>query len=81
MCVFERSVMQDTGQNIVSKYDYNTGTSGNGGVTDHFTQVVCKGTTEIGCGATICNDGAFSVCNYSPPGNFRGEFLANVFKP
>ncbi|KAF7339713.1 Fruiting body protein SC7 [Mycena sanguinolenta] len=47
----------------------------------HFTQVVWKATTEIGCAVQTC-DGIFAgfgpaqyyVCEYSPQGNVIGEF-------
>ena len=35
--------------------------------TGHFTQVVWKGTTNLGCGTS----GRILVCRYSPPGNMR----------
>ena len=40
----------------------------------HYTQVVWKSTTEVGCGNAVCDD--FSqvwVCNYSPAGNVTGQ--------
>ncbi|KAG5718583.1 Cell wall protein PRY3 [Termitomyces sp. T112] len=52
----------------------------------HFTQVVWKGTTQLGCAVQLC-DGMFSasfgkakfyVCEYSPAGNIIGEFAQNV---
>ena len=44
--------------------------------TGHFTQVVWKSTTGLGCGFNAgCR---MYVCNYSPPGNFLGQFDANV---
>ncbi|KAM0788908.1 hypothetical protein ACM66B_002989 [Microbotryomycetes sp. NB124-2] len=43
---------------------------------DHFTQVVWRKTTELGCSKTVCPSlkgtswgGSFFVCLYSPPGN------------
>lgn len=63
-------------------YDYNNpGFSPN---TGHFTQVVWKGTTEIGCGyKTGCATGWPNVwvCQYNPPGNYIGQFANNVFPP
>lgn len=63
-------------------YDYNNpGFSSN---TGHFTQVVWKGTTEIGCGfKSGCTTGWANVwvCQYNPPGNYIGQFTANVFPP
>lgn len=46
------------------------------GGTGHFTQVVWKGTTQVGMAAS--EDGCFVVANYLPPGNFSGRFPENV---
>merc|ERR1712008_159805 len=56
--------------------------------TGHFTQVVWKSTTRLGCAVHVCkplqpmgwNPGNFFVCEYSPPGNYRGQFAANVLQ-
>ncbi|KAF8606834.1 PR-1-like protein, partial [Ceratobasidium sp. AG-I] len=48
----------------------------------HFTQVVWKGTTEVGCAVTSCTglltgySGAvqYHVCEYRAPGNVIGQF-------
>ncbi|KAL4989358.1 CAP domain-containing protein [Aspergillus falconensis] len=56
----------------------------------HFSQIVWKGTTEVGCATVSCPslgnvDSAsavpFTVCNYSPAGNYDGEYADNVLKP
>ena len=48
----------------------------------HFTQMVWDDTTEIGCGeARFFVEGwhkAISVCRYSPPGNWRGQYTEHV---
>lgn len=54
----------------------------------HFTQVVWKSSTKVGCYTAKCPAGTvlsfpswYTVCNYSPPGNFGGEYAENVLPP
>lgn len=35
----------------------------------HYTQVVWKGTTHVGCAKAECKGNMLVVCNYDPPGN------------
>ncbi|CAD6581467.1 MAG: hypothetical protein CYPHOPRED_001584 [Cyphobasidiales sp. Tagirdzhanova-0007] len=65
-------------------------------VYSHFTQVVWKASTQLGCFQATCStfvDGSgalvfpteylpakYTVCNYSPAGNVEGEFGQNVQK-
>jgi len=64
-------------------YDFNNpGFSSGAG---HFTQVVWKGSTTVGCYMKVCYDlfpgwgnSNLLVCEYSPPGNYMGQFSANV---
>jgi len=52
----------------------------------HFTQVVWKATTQVGCAVKDCSGifdpsfglAHFHVCEYSPAGNVIGEFAQNV---
>ncbi|KAL7272135.1 hypothetical protein RUND412_005077 [Rhizina undulata] len=52
--------------------------------TGHFTQMVWKETTSVGCAAVECDAllggwrGWLVVCQYDPPGNWEGRFLENV---
>ena len=46
--------------------------------TGHFTQVVWKQSTQLGCGVTTCRGMDIWVCEYDPPGNVQGMFRQNV---
>ncbi|KAI9870450.1 MAG: hypothetical protein M1830_004239 [Pleopsidium flavum] len=56
----------------------------------HFSQIVWKDTKSVGCYTQACPGGLanvgsktpkfFTVCNYSPPGNFAGDYT-KVGKP
>ena len=72
--------------NEMSRYNYTSGTS-NGGEVGHFTQVVWRSTTAIGCAVnTDCDVMPFLggtkrtvvVCHYDPPGNYVGATLQQV---
>uniref|UniRef100_A0ACD6ANP0 Uncharacterized protein n=1 Tax=Avena sativa TaxID=4498 RepID=A0ACD6ANP0_AVESA len=61
-------------------YHLSSNTCDAGKVCGHYTQVVWRKSTRIGCARVVCagNRGVFITCNYNPPGNFNGErpFLA-----
>lgn len=49
--------------------------------TGHFTQVIWRETERVGCATATSSGpkgGIYLTCNYDPPGNFLGEFVANV---
>lgn len=66
-----------------SKHDYKSN-DWRGGISGHFTQVVWKGTTEIGCAYNPkCEKDGYKglyVCQYNPAGN-NGQYTKNVFPP
>ncbi|XP_076661420.1 uncharacterized protein LOC143365263 [Halictus rubicundus] len=48
----------------------------------HFTQLVWKGTTSMGIGMAIGDEGeTYIVCFYQPPGNVPEEYAENVLSP
>jgi Cysteine-rich secretory protein family. len=70
--------------NEIRNYDFdNVDRSGNNG-SGHFTQLVWKESTEVGCGKGYqARDGLqfeYVVCQYSPAGNFMGKYKTNVNK-
>ncbi|KAF4981473.1 hypothetical protein FZEAL_2716 [Fusarium zealandicum] len=49
--------------------------------TGHFTQMVWKDTTDVGCGKKLCGEkGWYLVCEYWPRGNVEGQFKDQVLK-
>ncbi|KAK8034035.1 SCP-like extracellular protein [Apiospora rasikravindrae] len=60
--------------------DYDFGKGDFGESTGHFTQLVWKNTTSVGCGARMCGGGSgdakgwYLVCEYWPRGNVIGQF-------
>ncbi len=70
--------MTDDWYNEISSYNFNRPgfTSGTG----HFTQVVWKGSKQVGFGYAQASDGYYyGVANYYPAGNYMNEFEDNVF--
>jgi uncharacterized protein YkwD len=50
----------------------------------HFSQMVWKETTHVGCVTINCPNmdaSYYTVCNYSPPGNMAGSYGKNIGKP
>jgi pathogenesis-related protein 1 len=62
----------------IKKYDFAKGKFSM--ATGHFTQVVWQGSRSLGCGISKCKGMQIFVCQYDPPGNVQGEFVANVKK-
>eukprot|EP00756_Hemistasia_phaeocysticola_P031504 Hpha_TRINITY_DN16356_c1_g2::TRINITY_DN16356_c1_g2_i1::g.58651::m.58651 len=66
-------------------WDYATSAkkTGASGATGHFTQVVWKATTHVGCQMYQCasqlgGKKVLLVCQYGPAGNYQGQYAANV---
>ena len=54
-------------------YDYNSNRCQPGQRCGHYTQVVWRNTSEVGCAVKVCNDKSQTwVCSYNPPGNYKG---------
>jgi len=55
----------------------------------HYTQLIWKDSTKLGCAVQFCPKGSMSsdmdawymVCNYGPPGNVGGAYGENVLAP
>lgn len=101
-CVFQHSggSLGPYGENLAAgSGDYSPGSgveawvneapeySSSNPVPSHFTQVVWKATTQVGCAVASCNLANFDkqfwpvkfhVCEYSSAGNVIGQFAANV---
>ncbi|CAH1271496.1 GLIPR2 [Branchiostoma lanceolatum] len=63
----------------LEKYDFGDKSGNFQPSAGHFSQVVWKGTKELGVG--VAKDGkgmSVAVCNYNPAGNMQGDFGANV---
>merc|ERR1711963_13550 len=65
----------------IKDYTFGTEPSQGGPVTGHFTQVVWKGSTEVGVGVGQKGSNVVVVANYSPAGNYIGQYVDNVPPP
>ncbi|SCV04235.1 LAMI_0H14488g1_1 [Lachancea mirantina] len=59
---------------------YNFDNPGFSEQTGHFTQLVWKNTSQVGCGKIYCGSyyGQYTICNYYSPGNVAGQYRQNV---
>lgn len=73
------SVQNISDQNVVDAWgneiqDYDYASNSCHGVCGHYTQVVWKSTSDVGCAMTVCSDKAqLWVCQYTSRGNMVGE--------
>lgn len=47
--------------------------TGNWADVGHYTQMIWRDTTEVGCGMGSSNECDFLACRYAPPGNVTGK--------
>jgi len=62
----------------IKDYDFNNGGFSMG--TGHFTQLVWKSSQKLGAGVAFNSDRTkvYGVGQYTPPGNFEGQYADNV---
>ena len=55
-------------------YDYASNKCVGDDECGHYTQVVWRNSTRLGCASAKCKNGwVFVICNYDPPGNYQDE--------
>jgi pathogenesis-related protein 1 len=55
-------------------YNYADNSCASGAVCGHYTQVVWKNSTSVGCGVAVCRDNTqVWACQYAPAGNYVGQ--------
>ena len=75
------NALQMVGYWTVEKRDFEPGVfpnvsrTGNWEDVAHYTQMIWKTTTRVGCGVASGQSGEFMVCRYSPPGNADGRLV------
>ena len=56
-------------------YRYRSNRCKRGKICGHYTQIVWRDSSEIGCARVVCRDQSqLWVCNYDPPGNWNGQW-------
>lgn len=61
---------------VAEQANYNYAANSCNGVCGHYTQVVWRGTLEVGCAVADCPNQQFGnaiICNYGPGGNIGGQ--------
>lgn len=58
-----------------ANYDYKNNRCARGKMCGHYTQLVWRTSTTVGCAVAVCEDTREQVwvCQYQPPGNWAGK--------
>jgi pathogenesis-related protein 1 len=69
-----KQVVKDWGSEKAD-YDYASNTCEDGKLCGHYTQIVWRATTKVGCGVAVCEDTQEQVWvyQYQPAGNWVGK--------
>jgi pathogenesis-related protein 1 len=72
--VSSKQVVEDWGSEKAD-YHYASNTCADGKMCGHYTQIVWRATTKVGCGVAVCGDTQEQVwvCQYQPAGNWLGK--------
>jgi pathogenesis-related protein 1 len=72
--VSPKKVVDDWGSER-KDYDYKSNSCTAGKMCGHYTQVIWKSTTTVGCAIAVCENTLEQVwvCQYQPPGNWVGQ--------
>ena len=72
--VSSKQVVEDWGSEKAD-YDYASNTCADGKMCGHYTQIIWRNTTKVGCGVAVCEDTQEQVwaCQYQPAGNWVGK--------
>lgn len=70
---FSPEEVVDSWGSEIEDYNYKTNKCKPGKVCGHYTQMVWKNTTEVGCAKVKCDGYELVVCQYNPPGNWVGQ--------
>ncbi|XP_053688538.1 Golgi-associated plant pathogenesis-related protein 1-like [Sabethes cyaneus] len=62
----------------IKYYRFGQSNPGNFSQVGHFTQLVWKGSQQLGVGKARNGNNIYVVCNYDPPGNYSGQYAGNV---
>jgi len=70
---FQPSGEQVTESWASEKSDYNYQANSCAGVCGHYTQIVWRESTALGCAMKQCGNGYIVSCEYGPGGNINGQ--------